>query len=134
MLPLFAAVSVAACAARTVGGPASTSDMLAPSLSVRVNVINFTSAPAPFIFRFGGLQLMDSIAPPGTLSAPVISRTLTVEPGTYDIQLLDRRTNRVSRASLVMAESGSRGFATLELIFDEGESRVLQCYCARMYR
>jgi hypothetical protein len=128
-------LALPSCAARGPDvNPEAGGAALAPSVTVRVNVINFTATPAPFLFRFGGLQLMDSIAPPGTLSAPVMSATLTVEPGTYAMQFFDRRSNKLSRASLHMADSSGRNFATVELVFEDADSRIFQCYCARIYR
>jgi hypothetical protein len=123
-------IATLGCAYR--GAPA-TGAMLPATSTVRINVINFTTTPAAFIFRFGGVQLLDTIAPAGSLPVPLITRSLQVAPGAYSVQLLDKRSGKLSQLTLTMASGRASDNATIELLFDAGDSRLTSCYCVRMY-
>ncbi len=134
-IPAFAlmmALSACATPTRQASVSVAAAGQLSATSSVRVNVINFTTQPAPFLFRFGGIQMLDTIAPPGSLGVPVLSRSLLVAPGLYRFQLFDRRTQKIAQDSL---ESGGKGadFSTIELIFDNDVWSITTCHCSRIY-
>ena len=100
--------------------------------TLRVNVINLTGQPAPFIFRIGGVQILDTIAPLGTLPIPVMNRSLQVAPGRYPLQLYARQSSKLAQDSLDAGRDGA-SHATVELIFDDSGARMTLCYCVRVY-
>jgi hypothetical protein len=107
--------------------------MLPPTAAVRVNVINFTGDPAPFLLRLNSIQVMDTTARAGTLYLPVMVRSFFIAPGLHHIQLLDRRSRQIVEEQLETGKAPEQNHATLELLFYADSVRISKCYCVRVY-